>query len=121
MNLATGPLLGSVRAAVLTQAVLSYKSVIEVNLQPFKDNMLAAFGIPPAQEKDEALKAALGPYDPLERAKAQTVEQRALRPHILVCTATRTTISSLRATRCASTRSLRTSRRCSPCRASSTA
>ena len=84
MNLATGPLLGSVRAVVLTQAVLSYKSVIEVDLQPFKDNMLAAFGIPPAQEKDEALKAALGAYDPLERAKAQTVEQRALRPHILV-------------------------------------
>ena len=33
MNLATGPLLGRIGAAVLTQAVLSYVSVIEENLQ----------------------------------------------------------------------------------------
>ena len=31
------------------------------NMQPFKDNMLAAYGITPAMEKDAALIAALGP------------------------------------------------------------
>lgn len=84
MNLVTGPLLGKVSAVVVMQAVLSYKCVIDVNLQPFKDNMLAAFGIPAAMEKDEATTLALKPYDPLERAKAHTEEEKAKRPDILV-------------------------------------
>ena len=84
MNLVTGPFLGRVNAVVVMQAVLSYKCVIDVNLQPFKDNMLAAFGIPPAMKKDAATTCALEPYDPLERAKAQSDSAKAIRPYILV-------------------------------------
>ena len=84
INSTLGPLLGKVKGVALTQAVLSYKSVVLQNLQPYKDKMLQAFGMPTEMEKDEAIIAALKPIDPLECAKAQSPEEKVLRPNILV-------------------------------------
>lgn len=71
-NVATGPLTGRLRAAVLQQAVLSYESVIRN--QKFKAPLLEAYRIPP-DTPDELAIMTFAYNDPLHRTRLLLAER----------------------------------------------